>query len=198
MLHSQGWTNLRATVSRLQDPFYLDQGSRPLYFRHARADDIDGAQEGVLWMHLVIEALSDIRPRVETFRQTIDKVLNHIKKITLEETIRGSELLASTCGNLITMLNACSQWLVDFNETNPIPRLEGLSSGGENIIRAHIANCEKCMDRETLVRLIREESQQAAPNELFEHQVRSLLCDAPDECKDVELCERLLDWRRCF
>ncbi|EXJ81266.1 hypothetical protein A1O3_07556 [Capronia epimyces CBS 606.96] len=185
-------------VSRLQDPFFLADGGRPLYFRNGGIDDLDAAQDEVLWIHLVIEALIDTRSHVDQFKYTMSQIAEHIDAATTDEIRQRSKLLATTREKFISMSNDCDQWLIDFASVDPIPRLQKLADAGANIVRAHVAACKRDLDREMLIRFIRSERGRATLEGVFETQVRSLLCEAPDECKDVDLCERLLDWHRCF
>ncbi|KAK4945297.1 hypothetical protein LTR10_015456 [Elasticomyces elasticus] len=185
-------------TSRLKDPFFLNHGSRPQYFSKGSVDDLDAAQDEVLWLKLVIQALAVIPDRVRHFQQHLTDVIQHIGEKGAGEAEDGRQLLTATHADLSVMFEACRQWLIDFECTNPIPRLRDMVEVGENIVRAHIAQCNKHIDQDRLVRLIRSEREKAALKALFEIQIRTLLCEAPDECKDVDFCKRLLDWQRPF
>lgn len=193
-----GYDQMSGLVSTLQDPFFVTDGGRPLYFRNGAVDDLDAAQDEVLWMHLFIEALTDARSHVEEFSNVISRLVENLDATMADELRQRSRLLETTRDNFTGMLTACDQWLHDFARIDPMPRLQVLAKVGSNIVRAHVAMCTGELDRETLIRYIRGTKERAALNGALEIQVRSLLCDAPDECKDVDFCERLLDWHVCF
>ncbi len=183
------------TISKLHNPFFLSQGSRPTYFRHGGIDDVAAAQDEVLWTRLVLRALESILPRVAHFHKTLQNLVWHIEQEGAIELEMGSELLKDTCNESTVVLEACNQWLIDFECVDPIPKLRDMVEAGQNIVRAHDAHSNNHIDREMLLRVIDEEKEKAALQGTLEIQVRSLLCEAPDECKDVVVCGRLLDWQ---
>ena len=180
-------------ISKLHNPFFLNQGRRPTYFRHGGIEDLAAAQDEVLWTRLVLKVLESIQPRVERFHQTLQNLVWQIEgAIELE---MGSELLKDTRNEFTVVLEACNQWLIDFECVDPIPKLKDMVEAGQSIVRAHDAHSSNHIDRERLLRVIDGEKEKAALQGTLEIQVRSLLCEAPDECKDVVVCGRLLDWQ---
>jgi hypothetical protein len=176
------------SVSRLQDPFFLVDGSRPLYFRHGATEDLDAARDEVFWMRSITKTLSEIQPRVRQFHQNLSSLIEQFDR-KFGDMDGGGELLRNLRCDLSTLVEACNRWLVDFECTHPVPKLEKLVEAGETIVAADVEG-RKHIDLDRL--LLRE----AALQGMLEIQVRSLLCEAPDECKDVEACERLLDWQK--
>jgi hypothetical protein len=183
------------TISKLHNPFFLNQGRRPTYFRHGGINDLAAAQDEVLWTRLVLRALESIQPRVEHFRRILQNLVWQIDTEGVIELEMDSELLKDTRNEFSVVHEACNQWLISFDCVDPIPKLRDMVEAGQNIVRAHDAHSNNHIDRERLIHVIDEEKEKAALQGTLEIQVRSLLCEAPDECKDVRVCGRLLDWQ---
>lgn len=165
----------------------LIHGNRPTYFRDRGTTNLDAAWDEVLYLRLILRNLESIHARVDHLHKVLEQ--NVLQHKVLEK--QGRVMMSDQ-----DKYEECSEWLVDFIAWNPIERLKGMIRAAETIVRAHGAMSDGLISRDEVTGVVDENAGNAAvaAQGKFEDRVRLLLWNAPDECKDVLVCLRLLDW----
>ncbi|KIW42344.1 uncharacterized protein PV06_05905 [Exophiala oligosperma] len=167
-------------------------GNRPRYFRDRGTTNLDGAWDEYLYLCLILRNLERINARVDHLHKVLEKLTGWREED--DRTSNSKMMHRSKQTRFNDAYEECREWLVDFIAWSPIPQLQGMVQAARTIVRAHVAVSEGLLERDEVVRVVDENAGKAALQGTFEERIRMLLWQAPDECKDVSICLRLLDW----